>query len=77
MPCGNRHSRTCPDDASRALPASPVRARLCALQDKESTDPNRVGGPNNPLLEGGGLTTVIARGQGDGSSNLNRLHMRK
>ncbi len=44
-------------------------------QDKESADPNRVGGPNNPLLEGGGLSTMIAKGEG--SARLARLHNRE
>ena len=41
-------------------------------------DPNRVGGPSNPLLEGGGLSTVIGKTLGDGGSSfgLNRLHTR-
>ncbi|KAL8493960.1 hypothetical protein ACS0TY_024945 [Phlomoides rotata] len=30
--------------------------------DSGSNDPNRVGGPNNPLLGDGALTTVISRG---------------
>lgn len=29
------------------------------MQDKDSSDPNRVGGPSNPLLQG--LTTTIGR----------------
>lgn len=39
------------------LPVHP-RSRLLA-QDKDTTDPNRVGGPTNHLLEG--LTTTIGR----------------
>lgn len=47
-------------------------------QDKESTDPNRVGGPTNPLLEGGGLSTIIGKSRdGDNSYMLNRIHTRR
>lgn len=49
----------------------------CFVQDKEGQDPNRVGGPNNPLLEGGGLTTMIGKGKDDGSFALNKLHSRR
>eukprot|EP00798_Chlamydomonas_sp_ICE-L_P013443 gene13443-19301_t len=46
--------------------------------DKNGADPNRVGGPTNALLEGGGLSTVIGKTLGDGgvSYNLSRLHAR-
>lgn len=48
------------------------------MQDKESADPNRVGGPTNHLLEGGGLSTVIGKGRdGDSSYMLNKLHTRR
>mmetsp|Transcript_1756 Transcript_1756/g.2692 ORF Transcript_1756/g.2692 Transcript_1756/m.2692 type:complete len:328 (+) Transcript_1756:196-1179(+) len=51
--------------------------RTFSDKDKEGQDPNRVGGPNNPLLEGGGLTTMIGKGKdGDGSFALNKLHSR-
>jgi hypothetical protein len=50
-------------------------------QDKEGADPNRVGGPGNPLLEGGGMTTMIGKapgagGDAAGNSALARLHAR-
>lgn len=32
-----------------------------APQDKEGVDPTRVGGPSNPLLADGGLSTVIGK----------------
>jgi hypothetical protein len=35
-------------------------------QDKESADPNRVGGPVNHLLGDGGMGTTIARMPNDG-----------
>ena len=47
-------------------------------QDRETTDPNRVGGPSNHLL-GTDLSTVIARptkGATALSSTLERLHQR-
>jgi hypothetical protein len=51
---------------------------MTPMQDKEGTDPNRVGGPTNPLLEGGGLSTIIGKGRdGDNSFALNRLHTRR
>lgn len=52
--------------------------RTFSDKDKESVDPNRVGGPSNPLLDGGGLSTVIGKIQGDGgmSFGLNRMHTR-
>lgn len=53
-------------------------AHCLVVQDKESGDPNRVGGPTNHLLEGGGLSTVIGKGRdGDGAYMLNRLHTRR
>lgn len=44
-------------------------------QDKPGADPNRVGGPTNPLLEDAALTTQIVAGKGDGGAAfaLNRL----
>ncbi|KAL6753961.1 hypothetical protein V8C86DRAFT_2714153 [Haematococcus lacustris] len=51
--------------------------RTFSDKDKEGQDPNRVGGPGNPLLDGGGLTTMIGKSRdGDGTHALNRLHMR-
>lgn len=49
--------------------------RTFSDKDKESADPNRVGGPSNPLLNDGGLGTMIAAGKNDGgmAHNLNRL----
>jgi len=46
--------------------------------DKTGADPNRVGGPTNKLLEGGGLSTVIGKTQGDGGASyaLGRLNAR-
>lgn len=48
-------------------------------KDKESEDPNRVGGPSNPLLDSAALSTMIGRGtRGDGglAYQLNRMHNR-
>ena len=48
-------------------------------KDKETTDPNRVGGPTNPLLSDGGLSTLIAADKGGDRGlvhNLNRLQDR-
>lgn len=44
-------------------------------QDKPGADPNRVGGPSNPLLEDAALSTQIVAGKGDGGAafSLNRL----
>ncbi len=40
----------------------PTATLRCCLQDKDSDDPSRVGGPENPLLSGGGgLTTVVGK----------------
>ncbi|KAF5841643.1 cyclin-like protein [Dunaliella salina] len=51
--------------------------RTFSDKDKEGADPNRVGGQTNPLLEGGGLSTIIGKGRdGDNSYMLNRLHTR-
>jgi len=52
--------------------------RTFSDRDKESDDPNRVGGPTNALLGDAGLTTVIARTRGDGGASfaLHRLHAR-
>lgn len=52
--------------------------RTFSDKDKDTVDPNRVGGPSNPLLSDGGLSTVIGKVQGDGGSSfaLNRLHAR-
>ena len=48
-------------------------------KDKEGDDPSRVGGAANPLLDDGGLGTVIGRLQGDGGASfaLNKMHMRQ
>lgn len=35
--------------------------------EKSGTDPSRVGGPENPLLNGSDLSTVIGPGRGDAS----------
>ncbi|KXZ54509.1 hypothetical protein GPECTOR_4g574 [Gonium pectorale] len=45
-------------------------------RDKDTSDPNRVGGPTSHLLEG--LTTTIGRERNDGglSYTLNRIHAR-
>eukprot|EP01112_Ceratiomyxa_fruticulosa_P023311 TRINITY_DN884_c0_g3_i2.p1 TRINITY_DN884_c0_g3~~TRINITY_DN884_c0_g3_i2.p1 ORF type:complete len:324 (+),score=60.05 TRINITY_DN884_c0_g3_i2:139-1110(+) len=40
--------------------------------DGGGVDPNRVGGPSNPLLQDGGLSTMISRGEG-GSSSAKKL----
>ncbi|GFR52806.1 hypothetical protein Agub_g15428 [Astrephomene gubernaculifera] len=50
--------------------------RTFSDKDKDTTDPNRVGGPTNHLLEG--LTTTIGRERNDGglSHALNRIHTR-
>ncbi|GIL65459.1 hypothetical protein Vafri_19245 [Volvox africanus] len=50
--------------------------RTFSDKDKDTTDPNRVGGPTNHLLEG--LTTTIGRERNDGglSYTLNRIHSR-
>ncbi|EFJ52036.1 hypothetical protein VOLCADRAFT_79408, partial [Volvox carteri f. nagariensis] len=50
--------------------------RTFSDKDKDTTDPNRVGGPTNHLLEG--LTTTIGRERNDGglSYTLNRIHAR-
>ncbi|KAG2426274.1 hypothetical protein HXX76_013031 [Chlamydomonas incerta] len=50
--------------------------RTFSDKDKDTTDPNRVGGPTNHLLEG--LTTTIGRERNDGglSYALNRIHAR-
>ncbi|GAX80482.1 hypothetical protein CEUSTIGMA_g7920.t1 [Chlamydomonas eustigma] len=53
--------------------------RTFSDKDKDTADPSRVGGPSNPLLEGGGLSTVIGKAQNDPlglSYSLNRLHTR-
>lgn len=47
-------------------------------KDKESEDPNRVGGPGDPLLDGN-LSTIIGKGtKGDGGMayQLNMMHNR-
>ncbi|EGG13783.1 transcription initiation factor IIB [Cavenderia fasciculata] len=48
------------------------------FSNSESTgaDPNRVGGPNNPLLREGGLSTVIGKGTGKDASVLSRMQNR-
>jgi transcription initiation factor TFIIB len=43
------------------------------LQDKAGSDPNRVGGPVNPLLSDGGMSTIIAAGKGTDKGVLNNL----
>ncbi|PNH03130.1 Transcription initiation factor IIB [Tetrabaena socialis] len=50
--------------------------RTFSDKDKDTTDPNRVGGPTSHLLEG--LTTTIGRERNDGglSYTLNRIHAR-
>lgn len=35
--------------------------------EKSGVDPSRVGGPENPLLSGGDLSTIIGPGRGDAS----------
>lgn len=35
--------------------------------EKSGVDPSRVGGPENPLLGGGDLSTMIGPGRGDAS----------
>mmetsp|Transcript_45021 Transcript_45021/g.86054 ORF Transcript_45021/g.86054 Transcript_45021/m.86054 type:complete len:334 (-) Transcript_45021:175-1176(-) len=51
-----------------------------SFSNSESTgsDPNRVGGPTNPLLRDGGLSTVIGKGDSAGSAatQLSRLQNR-
>jgi len=44
--------------------------------DNQGADPNRVGGASNPLLQDGGLSTSISKGDGSSSSasNLSRTH---
>jgi hypothetical protein len=48
-------------------------------KDKEGDDPSRVGGASNPLLDDGGLGTMIGRVAGDGGNSfaLNKMHMRQ
>lgn len=52
--------------------------RTFSDKDKETADPNRVGGPTNPLLGEAAMTTSIGRVQGDGGASfaLNRLNAR-
>eukprot|EP01025_Chloroclados_australasicus_P030577 TRINITY_DN30718_c0_g1_i3.p3 TRINITY_DN30718_c0_g1~~TRINITY_DN30718_c0_g1_i3.p3 ORF type:complete len:155 (-),score=9.98 TRINITY_DN30718_c0_g1_i3:39-455(-) len=54
--------------------------RTFADKDKDSVDPNRVGGPENPLFEGSGLSTIIGKNQkgddGNMMSTLSRMHNR-
>lgn len=53
----------------------PHTHRMLPQQDKPGADPNRVGGPSNPLLEDAALSTQIVAGKGDGGAAyaLNRL----
>ena len=49
-------------------------AALCELQDKESVDPTRVGGPSNHLLTDGGLSLVIGDAtKGTGNATLTQV----
>lgn len=53
--------------------------RTFSDKDKEGADPNRVGGPSNPLLGGSALTTMIGKlpgGDAAGTYALQRLHAR-
>lgn len=53
--------------------------RTFADKDKEGGDPNRVGGPVNPLLGDAGLSTVIGGGKGVDrglTNNLQRMQAR-
>mmetsp|Transcript_19032 Transcript_19032/g.31980 ORF Transcript_19032/g.31980 Transcript_19032/m.31980 type:complete len:340 (+) Transcript_19032:188-1207(+) len=52
--------------------------RTFSNSDGNSQDPSRVGGPSNPLLRDGGLSTVIGKGESAGSNatNLARLQNR-
>ncbi len=46
----------------RADARARVRRRRAAQDKAQRSDPNRVGGPSNPLLASGGLGTAIAKG---------------
>lgn len=49
--------------------------RTFSNSDNQGADPNRVGAASNPLLHDAGLSTMITRGEGGGSSanNLSRI----
>eukprot|EP00976_Prorocentrum_cordatum_P010981 221163-Prorocentrum_minimum.AAC.1 len=72
-PLDNSHNRHAPLPLS-ALAAMPLGVE----QDGNSQDPSRVGGPTNPLLRDGGLSTVIGKGDSNGSAatQLARLQHR-
>ena len=60
---------------------TPPRPAPCLSlpQDKETNDPNRVGGPVNQLLSDGGMSTMIAGARGVDRglvSNLQRMQAR-
>jgi hypothetical protein len=42
--------------------------RTFSNSDSTGADPNRVGGPSNPLLRDSGLSTIIGRGEGAAAS---------
>ena len=65
--------------APAAIPTPNLLLQSLLPQDKSSPDPNRVGGPINPLLSDGGLSTIISGGKGVDSrlaNNLARLQTR-
>lgn len=65
---------------ARARPPPRTHTHTHAFrQDKESADPTRVGGPINPLLKDGGLSTMITGGKGVDkglTSSLQRMQAR-
>eukprot|EP01133_Synstelium_polycarpum_P001429 gene1429-1658_t len=50
--------------------------RTFSNSESTGSDPNRVGGPTNPLLRDSGLSTVIGKGTSKDSSTLSRLQNR-
>lgn len=72
-----RFSQTCPECCGQNFVENYAAGDLIC-RDKAGADPNRVGGPTNKLFEGGGLSTVIGKTQGDGGASyaLGRLNAR-
>ncbi|EFA77303.1 transcription initiation factor IIB [Heterostelium album PN500] len=50
--------------------------RTFSNSESTGSDPNRVGGPTNPLLRDSGLSTVIGKGTSKDSSALSRMQNR-
>jgi len=50
--------------------------RTFSNSDSTGADPNRVGGPSNPLLRDSGLSTIIGRGEGAAAASLSRWQNR-